>query len=126
MAKIYYAKLDKLWSNSKYKLYHKIETASDIRGTPKKYIVIKKKQFRKLWRPVDTSRTKGKTTPQKLEGLWEKYNIGQTNIKTPKGQEMIRRKGVGHSSMSVGDMVKLGDKHYVASNVGWTPVRFRG
>ena len=123
MAKIYYAKLDKLWN--KRKLYSRIERASDISGTPKKFIIIKHKQFRKLWRPVDTSKTQGKTTSQKLERIWEKYNIGKTYIKTPAGQQMIKQKGVGHSSMSIGDMVKLGKTHYVASTIGWTPVRFK-
>ena len=72
-----------------------------------------------------SSKTTGKKTWQKLEGLWEKYNIGKNKLTTPAGQQLIRQKGVRHTSMSIGDMVKIGNKTYVASSIGWTPVRFR-
>lgn len=58
-----------------------------------------------------------------LERLWEVFNDasdeGANPLGTPEGQAKVRASGTHHTSMSVGDVVKIGRKLHVAVSVGF-------
>ena len=72
--------------------------------------------FNRRWAKVATNSV---NSNQDLDVLWEKYNIGNSSIKTPAGQEKLRSVGVGHSSMSILDVVKTRTGYWMATSRGW-------
>ena len=60
-----------------------------------------------------------------LDGLFSKFNLGNNPLSTPENQEMLRNKNVRHTSMSVGDVIKLGNVYYYCDNEGWERIELK-
>ena len=68
-------------------------------------------------------------TPEKnLEKIWEDFNVGKSKaiMGLPHNQEFIRRNSLSHTTMSVGDIVKKDDGYYIAGNIGWKKLKWKG
>ncbi len=59
----------------------------------------------------------GAVVPGALEIIFE-----QLNISRPQHSWALRYRLAGHRSLSVGDVVVLGETAWACSSVGWTPV----
>lgn len=82
-----------------------------------KTLPLKKSFFRNNWRQVGTSNSKDP------EELFVMYNRDYTNpLATSQGQQLIRSLGVRHTSMSVGDIVKVRNFYYIAAGEGFKRV----
>jgi len=59
------------------------------------------------------------------EELFKKFNVDNP-LSDKEGQEWIRENQVGHTSMSVGDMIYDGVDYFVCLNRGWAKVAWIG
>ena len=55
-----------------------------------------------------------------LEDLF--YRMNMEFNRDGSENERIRARGLAHSSMSVGDVARLGDKYWVCAGMGWTEI----
>ena len=74
--------------------------------------------------PNDLSKTHvllGKVEERRLEAI---FWMMQGEYWSPKGEgkHLIAEKGINHTSMCVGDVVKIGDSVFVAETMGWKKV----
>lgn len=92
-----------------------------------KTITLKENFFRKYWRKmpvkemVDTD-----NLIQSLENIYAKYNDYSTNPYSAEnnGQKIVKDKDVGHTSIMVGDIIKVGKTPYIVGGMGFKKVRF--
>lgn len=106
---------------------HRIKKKSKVyywkKGTSLKYMVEgkipTKKEFEKDYvkLPVETSETN-------LDEIWEDYNIGKSKHKMgqKKNQDWLKEHGLSHTTMSVGDIIKVGNKHFIVKHEGWKEI----
>lgn len=53
-----------------------------------------------------------------LEGLFARFNSEENPLSSEEKQKLIREHNT-HTSMSLGDVVKVNDKYYVAAQIGF-------
>jgi len=56
------------------------------------------------------------------DSFFEIFNVGKNPLATPEGQEFIKNNGVGHTSMSCGDIVSADGSLYVCIDEGWRKI----
>ena len=78
----------------------------------------------KWYSKVHTLEMGGDVSPN-LEAIFALFNLGNNPLATPRGQDRIRRLGVGHTSISVGDIVKVDGNYYYCDKVGWKKMRLQ-
>ena len=59
----------------------------------------------------------GAVVPGALESVFE-----QLNVRRPQHSWALRYRLAGHRSLSVGDVVVLGENSWACASVGWTPI----
>ncbi len=66
------------------------------------------------------------TKEKELEQIWEDFNIGKSHHKlsTKEMQDWIRDNSVGHTSMSIGDVVQKNGDFYIAKDIGWKKLKW--
>lgn len=110
MTTIYYANSPHPVENKEWgKFYNVIHFSDDPNP-----IQISEKYFKKFWKKAPTL---FKTVDK--EWIFSKLNGPDNPLATKDGQARLRAKGIQHTSMSVGDVIKVKDKYYVTANVGF-------
>lgn len=104
--------LNKYW-NKKY---------SDVHFSDKKTVTLKIGFFRHYWRKMPIKEEVNKLhLYDSLEKIFAKYNNYETNPYSAEnnGQKIIKQKDVLHTSMMVGDVIKVEDDYYIVGSVGF-------
>jgi hypothetical protein len=83
-----------------------------------KRIGISRANFHEKWKKMPVEFKAG----THREKIFEILNLDNNPIGTPEGQAWLRRNGVRHTSMSVGDIVKKGGKYFMVLGEGWATV----
>ena len=94
-------------------------------------IRLPKEKFAKWWRKmaeVNVSDNDAKNDISGLlEHLWGQFNddgYGAKNpLATPQGQAKVKASGTHHTSMSIGDVIKVGTNYYIAVSVGFAKLK---
>jgi hypothetical protein len=60
-----------------------------------------------------------------LEKIFTEFNLSRNPLGTQENQKMLREKGVSHTSMSVGDLVKVNSSWWYCDDAGWTELELR-
>lgn len=62
-----------------------------------------------------------------FDRVYSKLNQGQNPLSTTEMQNWIRTnlKPHPHTSMSIGDIIKVGDKYWITVNIGWDKLDWR-
>lgn len=120
IAKIYYAKIISPYLKEKWfvDVYRNAHFGDGL-------IVLSHNNFRRYWVLMDITDASG---VDDLERLFAKYNDegdGANPLATSKGQERVRKSGTHHTSMSVLDIIKLGDKYFMVAGSGFKKVSMR-
>jgi len=101
--------------------YHDVHFSHDD-----KPISLKRGFFTHYWRklPIKEKVDSSKLRPE-MERLFEKYNLYHSNPYSSEnnGQHIIRDLGV-HTSMSVEDIIKIGNTYYMVAPEGFRKIRF--
>ena len=64
--------------------------------------------------------------PHGLGEIWNSFNDDQVNpLATDQGQRSIRQKHVGHTSMSVGDVIVWKGEAWAVAGMGFTKLPFK-
>lgn len=81
-----------------------------------------KAHYKKL--PVELDFDNSKSVKENLELVFAKMNIqGQNPMTTAENQNWVRANHV-HTSMSVGDVIKIGNDYYMAKPSGYRKLKF--
>jgi len=89
-----------------------------------KIVYVSKAQFKKYWQKMPYK--ENIKSYKDLDQLWHKYNIYRTNpcsSDNDPGQVTLKKLGVRHTSMSIGDVVKIGTIYYIAVSYGWAKLK---
>jgi len=83
-------------------------------------LAVTRNEFNTYWGYVDSRNvdTTTRSTQGVLESIFGMYNVSNP-LATPAGQQKIRSVGVGHTSMSIGDVIKLGGIYYIVASEGF-------
>jgi hypothetical protein len=125
-AEVYYAKM---FVREHPAVYMQLHSSGD------EPVKISKTLFKKQWKKMSKDKVMidGKVLNEELERMFAKYNDsgyaesvsyskGRNPLATPKGQKRVDKSGTSHTSMSVGDMVKVGDDVYMVAPHGFKKV----
>ena len=121
--KIFYADLGHPSENKRYEeFYSKIHFLSA--GKDVEVIEVPKGYFRMFWRklPIHEPFNHKMDANKQLERIFAKYNLYSSNpysSDNDPGQTMIHARGVHHTSMSIGDVIRVGDTNYIAVAEGF-------
>jgi len=65
-----------------------------------------------------------KEIEESLEKIFFKYNQYSINpLATPKGQSILKGKGIRHTSMSVGDVIRVEKQYYIVAGEGFSKLK---
>lgn len=119
VASIYYAKnTDPRTSSLHHKLYFEQMRRDEETGV----FSMPKKFFEENYEYISRYELQSK---EDMPSLFSIYNQDHLNpLSTPEGQARIRSSGVRHTSMSVGDIVKIDGKYFIVAPIGWREVAF--
>ena len=88
----------------------------------------KKSDFKKDWvkLPIKITYDKSDNIDGNLAIVFDKLNLPGNPMETHEKQEWIRKNLFPHphTSMSVGDVVQIGNKYYLALSIGWKKMRW--
>lgn len=86
-------------------------------------IMLKPGQFRRYWRklPIVESIDPNISNESNLEALFEKYNDYNTN---PCTQDELKERGIRHTSMVIGDIIRIKNNYYMVAGVGFRKIRW--
>jgi len=121
-SQIFYAKhmIDPRDSEYDEKIYSELHFSDS-----EKPVVMKRSYFDEKYGQLFTQE-QVKKIPEDLEVIFSKYNSDSRNpIATPTGQESIKSRGIHHTSMSIGDVVRVvrsgnkPDDYFITANVGF-------
>ena len=68
---------------------------------------------------VYTKNMRGKIVENNLERIFSGFNLSTNPLGTKKMQQWIREHDVAHTSMSVGEIVKVDGEWWYCADVGW-------
>jgi len=91
-------------------------------------IFFKRKFFNQYWKklPIEENidNTKFPISANELERLFEKYNLSDNPYMNKKGQQTLKRLGLRHTSMSVGDVIQIGGDFYIVAMIGFRKIKW--
>lgn len=110
--------LNKSWGNNVYKKIHYNDENVDVIDMPT-YM------FRKYYRMLPQKETVNSSDVERsLERIYMKYNLSDKNpLATDSGQAILKSKGLRHTSMMIGDVVKFDNKYYIVAGHGFLKMR---
>jgi hypothetical protein len=103
-------------------LYNKL-TGRDRNKTQ---VTIDPERFEEDWAFVSEEEVSSSSTAE-LEDIWTKYNRYNVNPLSAEnnGQHIIEDAGVNHTSMSIGDVIRVEDRYYIAARTGFLRLYLR-
>ena len=93
-----------------------------------KLLPIKYSFFAKHWKklPKKEQVTEEEVRDKEFDRLFAKYNHYDTNpysSDNDPGQKILKRLNLHHTSMSIGDMIKVGNKFFIVASIGWRQIK---
>ena len=91
-------------------------------GEESNTVNLKKGFFTRYWRIMPIKEEVDEfNLMQSLEDVYAKYNNYDANPYSAQngGQQVLKEIGVNHTSMMVGDVIKVGEEYYVVSGFGF-------
>lgn len=101
-------------------LYHKVHM-----GETPTQVTIDEDWFEDRWAKVSEEEVSSSRTKE-LEKLWDKYNKYPSNPLSAEngGQHILEENDIDHTSMTIGDVVKVEDRYYIAVQWGFCRLYF--
>ena len=79
--------------------------------------------FWAFWQKLPVTFEKSERIGDMLEETFAKLNLGGNPMATKENQDWIRRNNVSHTSMSVGDIIKVGDRLFITKGIGFAGLK---
>jgi hypothetical protein len=98
-------------------------------GNKAKYssVSIKKGTWKRNWRMLPKKEKVSANLKLSFEKLFEKYNNYTRNPYSSEndiGQITLKKLGLDHTSMSVGDVIKVDNKYWMVADTGFSRIKF--
>jgi hypothetical protein len=58
-----------------------------------------------------------------LNNLYERFNTSANPLSTPDSQQMLRAENVRHTSMSMGDIIKINSSYFIVRSIGFKKLK---
>lgn len=124
-AEIFYGNLphpaeNKIWGTL-YKDLHFNETSAPFTMP----IGFFRKRYRRLPIKENVYTDKLQTEMERLFSKYNQYSENPYSADNDPGQRMIRSAGIKHTSMSIGDVIKVRGQHWIVANMGFRKLILR-